>query len=283
MDFSTSRSQKGKPSKRPTFIQTLQELLDSAVDSDVTFKVKEEEFRAHKLILGMRSPRMKEMLKGLSSDDTPPSISDVNPTDFKFFLDFLYTDDCYISAANVEELLKLANTWEVPSLVDKCMAFLENQIDETNILHYAAIGFSYRDEHNLYQKCLSLLPDLLVDISFMINENNKWIPMSYELLLDIVKNCQCIPELEETLFYKIIDWAKKECQCRNLDINAENMKAVLDEIQIYINYLLLRPRTLATVVLEYQLLSFEDLLDCFCEIAIEEEKNTPKSKLVSAC
>uniref|UniRef100_A0A914PKN8 BTB domain-containing protein n=1 Tax=Panagrolaimus davidi TaxID=227884 RepID=A0A914PKN8_9BILA len=266
-------SPKNLPPKCLTLAQTFQNLLDSGQNSDVVFKINDQDIRAHKLIVSTRAPKLGAMLKESPSTEDYIQITDCKPEDFKCFLTFLYTDDCCISSANVEQLTDIAIKWDVKPLIRKCMTFMENQIDVPSILRYATIGYGHRNEYNLYQKCVNMLPDLLPDINFIVNNGSKWVPISYELLLDIVQNCNYIDGLEETLFYKILHWAKKECEHRKLSVTAHNIRLALGNITEYINYNLLSPETLATVVYKYQFLSSELLLECFCKLAIEEEAN----------
>ncbi|KAK1602698.1 hypothetical protein QYE76_017491 [Lolium multiflorum] len=74
--------------------EQLRKLLDAKEGADVTFEVQGEVFRAHKLVLAMRSPVFKALLYGpmREKDSNRFVIDDMQPAIFKVFLRFIYTD-----------------------------------------------------------------------------------------------------------------------------------------------------------------------------------------------
>lgn len=72
----------------------LGKLLESGEEADVTFKVREELFSAHKIVLAMRSPVFKAELYGPLSDKRTRriTVNDMQPAVFKALLHFIYTD-----------------------------------------------------------------------------------------------------------------------------------------------------------------------------------------------
>ncbi|KAL6662105.1 hypothetical protein ACP70R_001489 [Stipagrostis hirtigluma subsp. patula] len=78
----------------PNLSDSFGTLLESEEGADVTFKVQEEVFHAHKLVLATRSPVFKAKLYGPLSDKKNKSITieDMEPTVFKKLLHFIYTD-----------------------------------------------------------------------------------------------------------------------------------------------------------------------------------------------
>ncbi|WVZ94383.1 hypothetical protein U9M48_040282 [Paspalum notatum var. saurae] len=73
-------------------------LLESEEEADVAFKVQGEVFRAHKIVLAMRSPVFKAQLFGPMSDGKGMAETEVrtiegmDPTTFRGLLHFIYTD-----------------------------------------------------------------------------------------------------------------------------------------------------------------------------------------------
>lgn len=78
----------------PNLQDDLQKLLESEEGVDVTFRVKEEAFRAHRIVLAMRSPVFKAELYGPMRNNNKGSIvvEDIEPPAFKALLHFIYTD-----------------------------------------------------------------------------------------------------------------------------------------------------------------------------------------------
>ncbi|XP_039815078.1 BTB/POZ and MATH domain-containing protein 1-like [Panicum virgatum] len=75
-------------------LQNVGDLLESKVGVDVTFKVKEEAFHAHRIVLAARSPVLKAELYGPLSDKGKRSIvvEDMAPRVFNTLLHFVYKD-----------------------------------------------------------------------------------------------------------------------------------------------------------------------------------------------
>uniref|UniRef100_A0AC34F047 BTB domain-containing protein n=1 Tax=Panagrolaimus sp. ES5 TaxID=591445 RepID=A0AC34F047_9BILA len=256
--------------KTSSLLQQLQQSFDSGEDYDMTFIVGGEEIHAHGFILKLRSPFMKEKLMRMPlKTSLRLQIKNVKPHDFKSFLSFLYTDDCEVTVTNVEVLLNFGHEWSVPSLIEKCFTFIENQIDETNIMHYAELGLKYLNSNGLLSKCFSILPDILLDVNFVYQKNGEWIPISYTLVMKIVKECERSDMLEDAFFRKVFDWAKRHCDRQGINPTPKNLKYFLNEILPFINFEHLRPVTMATIVRENDLLPADDFIDYLCKSIVK--------------
>ncbi|KAJ6806935.1 BTB/POZ and MATH domain-containing protein 3-like [Iris pallida] len=78
----------------PDMGDCLEGLLKSGMNSDIVFEVGDETFRAHKLILAVRSPVFKAQFYGLigNPDMEKIVVKDVQPLVFKAMLNFIYSD-----------------------------------------------------------------------------------------------------------------------------------------------------------------------------------------------
>jgi len=142
--------------------EELAELLTSGAFSDVTFRVKDREFKAHKVVLAARSPFFKALLTGglKESRQEVIEIDYASPVEFEALLKFLYSktiDYATISeyildlfalaartearrlktilesliafnldASNVASLLLLADQLTAPALKRACQDFIKN-------------------------------------------------------------------------------------------------------------------------------------------------------------
>ncbi|WCJ19671.1 BTB/POZ and MATH domain-containing protein 3 [Euphorbia peplus] len=73
---------------------SLRDLLESEVGCDIVFKVGDEAFRAHKLILAARSPVFRAQFFGLVGDPKLDEVvvEEIDPSIFKAMLLYIYTD-----------------------------------------------------------------------------------------------------------------------------------------------------------------------------------------------
>ncbi|XP_015174125.1 PREDICTED: kelch-like protein 10 [Polistes dominula] len=99
---------------------------------------KDELFPVHRAILSAVSPYFKALftnsLKGGKSETTEVVIDSVPSEIFALILDYAYTGTCNVNADNVEQLLPLADQFEVLGVVQLCCQFLLQELKPDNCL-----------------------------------------------------------------------------------------------------------------------------------------------------
>ncbi|KAK1662942.1 hypothetical protein QYE76_051101 [Lolium multiflorum] len=138
--------------------EQLRKLLDAKEGADVTFEVQGEVFRAHKLVLAMRSPVFKALLYGpmREKDSNRFVIDDMQPAIFKVLLRFIYTDslppnmDDDLEGDDKREvtrhLLVAADRYAVERLKLMCESILCKELDDKSVANpRLALGVGYAD------------------------------------------------------------------------------------------------------------------------------------------
>ncbi|CAL5044492.1 unnamed protein product [Urochloa decumbens] len=144
----------------------LRQLLQGKKGADVTFKVGDEDFPAHKLVLAMRSLVFQAELYGPMEEKTSQhiTIEDMHPDIFRALLHFIYTD----SMPNMEDfdgderkemvkhLLVAADRYDLGRLKKICEGILSKGLDVENVATTLALA----DQHhcsNLKNACIEFI------------------------------------------------------------------------------------------------------------------------------
>ena len=98
---------------------------------------EDQVFPVHRAILSAVSPYFKALftnsLKGGKTETTEVIIS-VPGEIFSLILDYAYTGTCNVNADNVEQLLPLADQFEVLGIIQLCCQFLLQELRPENCL-----------------------------------------------------------------------------------------------------------------------------------------------------
>ncbi|KAL6659237.1 hypothetical protein ACP70R_003277 [Stipagrostis hirtigluma subsp. patula] len=172
----------GKPVSKPKtvyeipvppseMLDVLGMLLESEEGADLTIKVEGEVFRAHKIVLAMRSPVFKAELYGPMSDKRMETITidDMRPDIFKALLHFIYKDSLpamdYLgrdeSLEMVKHLLVAADRYAVERMKVMCESILAKRLDVKSVAATLALA----DRHHCSQ-----LKDACIEF---INSSNR--------------------------------------------------------------------------------------------------------------
>ena len=108
-----------------------EKLFTSMSNSDITFKIGNKEFPAHKAIITFRSPVFAAMFKQETSQNHV-DITGIELDIFQSVLRFIYTDQVDLTAGNVLPLLAAANQYSLDLLKEKCGEFLSHHLSIQN-------------------------------------------------------------------------------------------------------------------------------------------------------
>ena len=131
---------------RPTICERTKFIFNNELLSDVKFVVpashNENESRksrkcmipAHKFVLAISSPVFYDMFYGEMAEaaDTV-QLPDCDYESLLELFRFQYSDEVNLSGSNVMQVLYLAKKYLVPSLADKCTAYLQEHLGASNV------------------------------------------------------------------------------------------------------------------------------------------------------
>ncbi|OEL14998.1 BTB/POZ and MATH domain-containing protein 3 [Dichanthelium oligosanthes] len=133
---------------------SLGKLLDEKKGVDVVFKVKDEVFTAHKIVLAMRSPVFDAEFYGPPTTETTReciTIEDMHPDAFRALLYFIYNDSVSdmegFGADERKEMIKnmivAADRYAVGRLKQICEGILCKSLDVENVATMLALAYQH--------------------------------------------------------------------------------------------------------------------------------------------
>nr|CAB3482492.1 unnamed protein product [Digitaria exilis] len=150
-------------------LENLGILLETGEGADVTFKVEEVIFHAHKVVLGIQSPVFKAELYGLLGENNREHIiiEDMQPAIFKALLYFMYTDlmpdISNVGGEEREEMVKhllvAADRYGVDRMKVMCESVLAQRLDVKSVAATLALADQYNCS-KLRESCIDFINSL---------------------------------------------------------------------------------------------------------------------------
>lgn len=109
------------------FLEQADALRRSGLLCDAIISVRNQVFRAHRLVLACVSRRLaKQLALGESDGPVRCSLESVSPRTFKQVLDFAYTRELEVTRDDLHQLLRAAEVLEMRPLEEQCRTQLES-------------------------------------------------------------------------------------------------------------------------------------------------------------
>ena len=242
-------------------------MFNNPLISDIKFAFPNHDKRiipAHKYVLAISSPVFFAMFYGeLLEKKETVDITDCDPDIFLQFLRYLYCDD--VSLQNVNQaicLLYLADKYDVPSLLTKCVNFVDGAMDPLNA--FAVIPHARRFRYpGLEDKCWEVIDynarDIVLSASFL--------ELEHDLLDRFVERSSLRIDHEVSLFRAVGKWAQGRCEEENMVVSGSSKRSLLGEHLVRnIRFSRMSPQEFSDVVIPSEILSKEEIIDVFKQL-----------------
>jgi len=231
MSLGAVREEFWQSTARSTISERCKSIFNQEILSDVKFVVRESQggseskkIPAHKFVLAISSPVFFAMFYGELAE-TKDSI-EITDCEYKSLLElfrFIYTDEANFNPDNVMQLMYLAKKYMLPSLVDRCSAYLQKNLNASNVFHVLPAAQKY-EEKDLLDRCWKVIEK---DTEKAVKSDD-FVSIERSVLEELFeKDSLNIKEVE--LFKAVACWAKKECEKQGLAVEGSVKRRILGE------------------------------------------------------
>ena len=215
---------------RSTIKDRCKSIFNQEFLSDVKFVVPQSQggskikIPAHKLVLVISSPVFYAMFYGeLAETKDSVEISDCEYESLLELFRFIYSDEANLTPDNVMQLMYLAKKYMLPSLADKCSAYLQENLDASNVFIVLPDAQKY-EEKDLLDRRWKVIEKKTEEAV----KSDGFVTIERSILEEMVeKDSLNIKEVE--LFKAVDRWAGKECEKQGLVAEGTVKRRILGE------------------------------------------------------
>lgn len=215
-------------------------MLENQFLSDVKFLIGigELEFPAHSYILSITSPVFCKIFYNSQQKANIIRLPNIESTNFRDFLKYIYTDEINITHRNVHELLFLAKKFQITHLRLLCGFTLRDQLWISGNDGIIADILSRRD---IYECCE--IKNKFIEFILMnqYNVTQHSINMRYLESTDLktILKSDCCNLSEFEIFNMAMRWAASRCRREGLDVTPKNKRFILGDLFYEIRFRLM--------------------------------------------
>ena len=251
--------------KRSTIVERTTFVFKSQLLSDVTFVVPvstgESESKkvipAHKFVLAISSPVFFAMFYGQIAETTDSiELPDCDYESLVELFRYFYSDKANLSGSNVMQVLYLANKYMVPSLAEKCTAYLRNNLKASNVFCILPHAQKFEDK-DLEDRCWEVI-DMHTEEAVT---SDYFVTVERSVVESVVKREKL--NVKEVELFKAVDrWASKESERQGIALDSDAKRQILGETIVkLIRFPLMSQKEFVSVVFDANILNFKEISD----------------------
>ena len=241
---------------RGTIRERCEAIFNQELLSDVKFVVRDSRggsktIPAHKFMLAISSPVFFAMFYGKAAEmKDSVEISDCEYESLLELFRFIYSDKANLNADNVMQLLYLSKKYMLPTLAEKCSAFLKENLNALNVFHILPDAQKY-EEKDLMNHCWKLIETETEEAV----KSEGFVTVERSVLEELVENNSL--NIKEVELFKAVDcWAENECKKQGLVAEGSAKRRVLGERVVQgIRFPVMEQTEFADIVLDSEILT----------------------------
>ena len=244
---------------RGTIRERCEAVFNQELLSDVKFVVRDSRggsktIPAHKFMLAISSPVFFAMFYGKAAEmKDSVEICDCEYESLLELFRFIYSDKANLNADNVMQLLYLSKKYMLPTLAEKCSAFLKENLNALNVFHILLDAQKY-EEKNLTNHCWKLIETQSEEAV----KSEGFVTVERSVLEELVENNSL--NIKEVELFKAVDcWAENECKKQGLVADGSVKRRVLGERVVQgIRFPVMEQTEFADIVLDSEILTLKE-------------------------
>lgn len=261
-----------------TLTRGLHQAWEAGLFTDLVITAQDQVIHAHKVILAAASPYFRAMLTGCLVEGRTHTLElkDVPGSLLNIVLTYVYTGRATLTEHNVQDVLTLADYFQIHALKKLCCYHLKNHLVTRTCLNVHEVATLHRC-HDLAADALSLASsqcsEVLLQPSFLT--------LQPDTILTLLKQPYLSVESEEELLKGVILWASKDPDERRkwLPVLCQKIDLSLLDSQTRLKYIAtLEDRQLLTDDLKYIIAPIDVNSDTAEEGSDDQEETVKKTR-----
>ena len=212
---------------------------------------------AHKFVLAIGSPVFYAMFFGEMAE-TKNSI-ELPDCEYESLLElfrYLYTDVVNLTGSNVIHVLYLAKKYMLPSLAQKCGAYLQENLEASNVFSILPHAKKF-DDQVLENRCWEVIEKHTEEAV----KADEFFTLERSLVESVVKK-EVLKVNEAELFKAVDRWATQEIERQGLNPGGETKRKIIGEEALKaIRFPLMSQREFLAVVPDSNILTTKEIVD----------------------
>uniref|UniRef100_A0A3B4AKL9 BTB domain-containing protein n=1 Tax=Periophthalmus magnuspinnatus TaxID=409849 RepID=A0A3B4AKL9_9GOBI len=191
----------------------LKELLNENKFVDCTLKVGDRCFPCHRLIMAACSPYFRELFfteDGKEVENTKEVVlEDVNPNILDMIIRYLYSAEIDLNDDNVQDIIAVANRFQIPSVFTACVNYLQKKISLPNCMAIFRMG--------LVLSCPRLAVaarNFIADRFEFLHKDEEFLKLAPHELFAVIGGDSLNVEKEEMVFEAVMSWVRHDKNSR---------------------------------------------------------------------
>ncbi|XP_034042261.1 kelch-like protein 41a [Thalassophryne amazonica] len=194
----------------------LKELLNENKLVDCILKIGDRSFPCHKLILAACSPYFRELFFSEEGELAKKEVTleNLDATIMEMIVNYMYSAEIDITDSNVQDILAVANRFQIPSVFTVCVNYLQKKLSRKNCLAVYRLA--------LMLNCPRLAVasrDYIADRFEIMAKEDDFLELASHELFAIIGADALNVEKEEVVFESLMKWVRKDKENRMKTLN----------------------------------------------------------------